>query len=491
MRTIKEICNGELLEELEIKAALSFKIFRLRILGREDHPDFQAEIAVLFENYYMIVIELPRGHGKSQEILDYLAWKCYYNRNLQILFISHGKDGATDNLQRFTDMIEENELLRQKLAPEDRKYSWSKSEIKTKTGCLIKAKANNRRVKGGHYNYVFADEIAEYTDKANYSEVVEPTVNLKKGKILCAGTPTSDFDLLADLKKDPTYANFSAPAILDQGTPEERPLWPRMFSLQVPEDLKKPVIIEDGIPKKSLPAIRAGFEAKHKLSKWMSEYMLKAVSDEAAVFPDELIKGMIDEREEFEDNNDNRFIFYMGADFAMSGASAADYNAWYMAKELTANKIKVVNIFWKKGLEDRTKDECINFYHRYNTKKAAIDNSSFGRVFEKQFEKEKMNVEGYDFKSKGKTRDELLQTLKDALIDRRIIVPYPKNDSRKLTVDELISQLRSFKEEYDEQKRELVWNCTARHDDLVIGLALLAKASERLASNAWFGFADI
>lgn len=478
MRTKDQVLQGERIEELEIRCALSFKLFRLRVLGRPNHADFHEIIYRLIHKYQRCVIKLPRQHTKTSTVQDYILWRMYYDKNLDILFLSHGKEGATDNLTDVTEMIEDNELLKEKLAPADRKYSWSKTLIRTLTGCKIYAKANNRRVKGGAYNIVFPDEVGEYTDKSNYFEVVEPTINTTQGKIIAVGTPQTKFDLLAELEDNPLYAKYGNPCIISDSKGNPKPLWDFKYTLAIPDDPKSTIVIEDGIPKTSLPRLKQMYEAAGKLSKWMTEMMVTPVSGESAVFPDDIIEANLDRHEKFEPYADRRFIYYNGADYAMSQKAQADFNAWLTGKWLTAGKLKLVNVYHAKGTEEETKNQYKEWYWRFGTHKACIDNSSWGRTWLPEFQKDNMACEGYDFKSKGQTRQELLQIVKDALFDKRLIIPYNSEDIKaRIIVDELISQLQSFREEYDEQKREIIWKCTARHDDLVIGLGLLLKAA--------------
>jgi hypothetical protein len=232
------------------------------------------------------------------------------------------------------------------------------------------------------------------------------------------------------------------------------------------------------------------YEAAGKMSKWWTEMMVTPISDEASVFPDEKIMDCCDETESFEDYGDKRFNYVHGNDFALSQAAQADYNAWFVGK-LLGNKIKIANIYYKLGVEERTKDEFVKWYFRYGGK-CVMDNSNFGRVWLPEFVKQGIKAEGYDFKSKGQTREELLQTIKDALFSKRLIFPRSFNDTRaKVFIDALIEELRSFREEYNDKNGKIEWVCTGRHDDLVIGLGLMIKAADQGKGRVGFTFADL
>jgi len=304
-------------------------------------------------------------------------------------------------------------------------------------------------VRGGHYNYALIDEISTYPDPQLYWNAVVPTVNAKKGHIMAIGTPLSEFDLLAQLKKNKEYRYAEYPALKKDGTP----LWPERFSI---EDLKK-------------------IEAENPVA-FAREYLLVITDSHITPFPFNLIVKAYDRNKQFlpkrPANDDSKY--FVGVDLASS--PEGDYTVITTVKRNDDGTIELVDMKRFRGMFVQAQLEEIKAVNqKFQPLKVLIDESQFGKMMIQQLFDWNVPVEGYQF-TRAK-RMELFKNLIFLFQSRSVILPYSDLDPETVAmVDILTKELTSVVPEVTASGQE-TYVAMSKHDDCVISLGLACKAA--------------
>lgn len=452
MRTTKQILKGEELNDFLLHSYLDFGLFYKRVLGYK-YEQFLQEMSDLVDRYRLTCFMAPRGHGKTTLAMGKVLHMLLYQRDKKVLFLAHKKDTAKDNLVEMQTIIDTNQLLKETLKPEKKSHlDWSKFSMETKTGCKVMVKANSPSARGGHYDFIFADEVGEYLDVSAFYGVIQPMVVAKKGKICAIGTPRSKMDLLHELGRDNRYCSKRYQAINAVG-----------------EALTKRISIED------LTAIKTSYEKQGKLLEWEREYMCNPVSDETSLFSYDHVIKTYDKSGRFLPIGDPHKRYFMGADFAMSSKSGADYSVFTVVEVDIHNNKRVVKIERNKGESFQTQiDRFIRLYKSFNIVKATVDSSNIGRIFFEQFKEAGLTVEGNPFKAES--RNDLLVRLANQFENNKIILPYNKDNPGEFNlIRELTAELISFIFDYSHTGRGS-WQSTHGHDDMVMSLGAAIEA---------------
>ena len=231
-----------------------------------------------------LAIQAPRGHGKSEVLLiSYSIYKAFSKPRSEILIISKSLPQSTDILRRIKSQLKGSPLLASSV-PDERDSVWSKTEIELTNGSRILCKPYSDSVRGFHVDLVCCDEVGTYDEKDTFWFAVTPTVNKKKGSIICIGTPKTKIDLLNDLCKNPQYANAKYTAIMNG-----KPLWPSSFPMRKLNEIKEEI----------------GTLA------FSQEYMCDPLSAENQIFPYGLISKGFKESASFKyEGNKDKYYFF-------------------------------------------------------------------------------------------------------------------------------------------------------------------------------------
>jgi len=442
------------LEEVMFNISLDFKYFFEAILGYRMER-FHEEWFNMVENFDKVCIVAPRQHGKTTFVAAYFVWKMLLNHGLRFLVVSDALKQAMDILKMIKEMIATNKITKA-LIPSTREQSWSKTEIETTTDCRVVVKANNEKIRGGTYDFVYCDEAGEYKDKSIFYSVIIPTTIAKKGKLIVTGTPTSKRDLLSELARDGSGFVYKVyRAIKENGTP----LWKWKYSKEELEKMRR-----------TLPSMS-----------WEREFMCNPVGDDATLFPYDLIEPAIDLDRGFEHTPDKLGRYYMGFDVALSTRKDADASVWVILKEVND---KLIIAYAERaigmGFEEQV-SKTIELYKKYNVRKLVVDKSSFGEIFWERFKQEDMHVVPYTFTYGGKGRNartNLLMSLRNQFERRRIVIPKSSKDIKAYSFSEtLIDELSSIYPKVN-KAGEVIY-ASVGHDDTVIALGLAVQASTR------------
>jgi hypothetical protein len=443
--------RGEINEFL-VQCNLDFSKFFREVLGY-DWGNHLAKIHSLADKHRRSAFMAPRGHGKTTLMISKIAHQVLFNRGRRILILANSLEQAKKNLRELKSLISENVLLKQ-LMPDDKDMAWSATRIELKTGCYVEAKANNANVRGGHYDLVFCDEVGQYEDKENFYQVVLPTINARKGKIICIGTPQSKIDLLSELFAPGSSFVCRKYIALTDG----KPLWPERFGLKELDDIKR-----------SMPPLS-----------WQQEYLCDPIGDETGLFPWDLIEPCLDQEGEFVVKPDFRHQYIMAVDYASSPKKDADATVWMVGRDEGNGTMRLVYMFRARGwVFQRQYDFTKEIYQRYRPRRFVLDNGHVGVVFAQKLKEEGFRVEPVNFKSAAGSmnkRMDMLTKLRQLFEQKNLVIPRAmKHDTRKMT-DILIQELMDMGVNYTEKTQKVTWKTVGKHDDAVMSCAMLAEA---------------
>lgn len=237
MRKIEDMLEeGQTIEEFILECSLDFGYFVKRVLDM-DYEWFHDEWFRAFHNYERSAIIAARGHGKTQMLgVNYALWYTFFHENKKFLIISKTKEQSTSILDELKKTIYNNELL-QKLQPDHRSATWTKTEINTSTRCQILCKPYSNTIRGLHVDRALADEVAFYEDKNIFYYVFSPTLNVQKGHLMAISTPQSEGDLIMELYHNNQYFSKVYPAVDEN----EDPLWDEQFSKDRLEQIREEI----------------------------------------------------------------------------------------------------------------------------------------------------------------------------------------------------------------------------------------------------------
>lgn len=137
-----------------------------------------------------------------------------------ICLISYSESQARKNLYWIKQMLETLPPLNQ-FVPKNNTFTWQKTFLHLTNGSTIEAKGFGSAMRGGHFNYIIADDLLKdgssmsHEDQENfYFGVITPACR-KTGQICVVGTPLEYGDLLETLEKNDVYTFRRYPAILN------------------------------------------------------------------------------------------------------------------------------------------------------------------------------------------------------------------------------------------------------------------------------------
>jgi len=451
MRTIKEMLGGYKLDA-SFRQQLKNPVFFIRhVIGLDLRP-FHVEWIKMAENNRFVAIQAPRGHGKTETLLiSYLIFKAYTQKKFSGLLISHNMEQNRETLRRIRSHIHNNELLRESI-PTDREADWSRTVIELSNESRIMCRAFGDSVRGSHVDVCGCDEVGMYKDHQLFYDAVNPTVEAKEGKLICIGTPQSREDLINKLCRNDTFTSGIYPAINEKG----EALWPRRFNLTKLHNIKR----------------RIGTIS------FSREYLCNPLAEETQVFPYTLISEGFDYNLKLRSFPKPNCDYFIGCDFAMSGAVRADYTVFVVLERDLANNLIIVEMWRVKGSKYETQKAYLEQLNdKYKPLKILIDQSTFGEPFLQELKQKGLPI--YGFKFQGKKYD-LVTLLINSFENKMLIVPKDDKDlTTKTQIEDLVKELLNFGI-VELKSGGYTFRSLGGHDDIVIALALANYAAKKL-----------
>jgi len=457
-RTIEDICKGEEIEDVLMKARIDIAYFFKRVLGFGEIPntyemkDFHIEWFNMFMRNKRSVVVAPRGFSKSEVLaVAFFIYIALFKRDKQMLIVSKTDPMAKELVSRVRNFINNNELLLM-LKPERHELVWTKNRIRTTTNCMLFSKPYNENVRTWHVHYILCDEGAMYEDKSVFYSAILPMVNAFNGHLMVISTPRTLVDLVSELSKKPGYAHKHYSAYTDMK--RKQVLWPERFSHKKLQQIKE----EQGD------------------MKFATEYLCKPMSSEISVIPPNLIESACDDNLKMTLNLDNlekRFLVF-AADFAI--AAKGNYSV-YIVGEIVEDKLIIR--YMDRPARGTNKDLQVEMikqiYNMLPFQYGLCDKGSFGIIITEELQQAGIPVDGIDFQGK---KNDLIIELRKAFESRRIVIPTNTEDSyTKRMSDILIKELSELGQVLSKNSERITFKGMGAHDDAAMALAMLVKAS--------------
>lgn len=437
--------DGELLYASEIKS--------IDYIGEDEVYDIN------IPNKHWFVAEglVVHNSGKTETaFVRYPIFKAFTKANWQGIVVSKSLPQSTEIIKRIKQRIIENDILRTSI-PDTRSATWSRTELELKNGSRIMSKPANVNLAGYHVDWIGGDEIGYWEDMDVLTKTLPPIVRARNGQIVFSGTPTSETDPIHQLMKNPAYKVKVYPANLKV---DDKFLW----------DIRYPKI-----------PIKQARKEYDSIS-WSREFLCRPLSAEDRIFPYDLIKDSFDFGSSFVLKRNNRYSYFMGLDFALSGEAGSDFSV-FIVLEKCGDVCRIANIERFKGLSYQSqKGRIRQLYNTYMPIKVVADEGSFGKSFLQDMRAEHVPVEGFRFTNESKQN--LITNLRNFFEQKRIIMPNQSKDLKTTTnINLLLKELDKFGVVVEKGTVKL--KGVGEHDDMVMSLGLACWAARGLSGLTW------
>lgn len=448
--------------------------------------EFQKKQVQVALNNRFVCIMNPIGHSKTTVFsVSYPIWRLWKERDFEACVVASSLDQSKKIMNIVQSSIETNPFLKQ-LIPESRDTSWNKLETTTSNGNYYYVKPFNSSVRGVHPNLLVCDDILRETDtpmreiKDLFWSVIFGRVQSRKGQLIVVGTPQTQDDLFADIRKKSlegsTWKFMKQTAVtMDERGNWLEPLWKERFTLDELKDIRD-----------AMGPIR-----------FSREYLCDPISSGASVYKKEDILACCDDTLGFSQVADiSEGPVYIGCDFAMSTSASGDYSVFTVVQKINAlfkrNKkteegveyseeingaVVIKKIERYKGMNfDNQIDRIVTLAQMYSPEKIIVDASNFGTPFFQELQKRMIPVEGQMMPAN--VRNALLLNIckfieKDRNGHRKLVIP-SKEDSGYSISMRLIDELFSMQESETRANTTTI-KSVADHDDCVMSLALALR----------------
>ena len=464
MRSISQILKNSGYSENNMETFWSrcyfdFLFFAEHVLGFQI-ADYHREWYVLAEKYPRLCIEAFRGSGKTYFFAGYYLWKSIFQAPRETLIISKRETQAKQVLKIVKVMIQANDILKQ-FVPENRDATWRATELELINGSIFYCKPYNESVRMWHPDDVLCDEIGEYEDKSIFHTAVLGTVQIKRGRLIAIGTPKSESDLLAELKTNDEYYCEMYPAIKDGLA-----LWSQKYSL----------LNYDNDTQKSLMKI------KREMGElpFAQEYMLIPISSANSLFPMEILKPNIADKEGFLPHGRKDERYYLGYDVART--PKGDYVVMVVIG-VNADRKRIVYAKRFRGTFEEQIDELKKIYRDFQPVKCVVDATGLGdkqaRDISGLFTGVEMLKVTYDNKINMYT------DLRREFENFNLILPNSQDDQAYSFTQQLIKELNQIALKMDLRPGQTTRPKfhSGKHDDCADGCAFANRASQNIYGN--------
>ena len=467
MREIKEMLEpGMNVADLINRIRIDFKFFYEIVLGLNEKGglnDYKREWFNLAYDNDRVMIRAPSGFAKTTVLgVAFPLWWCLTHQNEKILLVSKTITQSKDALLlQIRNYIDENELLRKLLKPEDRDAIWNQTTLKLKNGCSITNRPYAVSIKGYRANLIILDEIDSYEDRTIYFDYVVPRL-IPGGKIIGISTPedgTGTLMSIIEMRDQEThyYVFKTYTAIVGykdyKDLTDGKSIWPENFSVDY--------LIRE----------------KQTLGKqnFYKNYMCDANTElEDSVFQAEDLAKCRELGKKMGFTAARQGEVYVGCDFASSKAPTGDFDAYVVVEKRGDIGILLHAERIKGGLlpvpEKVKKMEYLNA--KFNPVCFICDVSTIGVEIIRQARNNGLPVEEQAFYS-GE-RNKLIAHLVSLISNHKIIIPCDAEDFRALEFANVLEyEMLKFVEERNKIGKSYV--SKANHDDTVMGLAMAVK----------------
>jgi len=461
MRTISQILKktkyqSTQMEEFWGKCYLDYIYFAEHVLGFEI-ADYHREWYDLAEKYPRLCIIAYRGSGKTHFFSGYYLWKSIFIAPRETLIISRLESQAKGILKIIKIMLVGNEILKQ-FIPENRDATWRATELELVNGSNFYCKPYGEGVRMWHPDDILCDEIGEYEDKSIFWTAVLGTVQLKRGRVIGMGTPKSASDLLTELKDNEEYFCEEYPA-----EKNGKALWPAKYSmLNHDTDLRKSLIRI----KKEVGELA-----------YTQEYMLIPISSANSLFPYEILKDNLSEKEKFLPHGRKDERYYMGYDIART--PKGDYVVMIVIGVRESGKRLVKAIRFRDTFEEQLK-KFRRLYKDFRPVKTVIDATGMGDQQARDIQSEFAGIEMMKVTYDSKIN--MFTDLRREFENLNLVLPNNKDDAAYKFTQQLVKELNEIALKMDLRPGQTTRPKfhSGKYDDCANALAFANRASQNL-----------
>ena len=468
-KLLEKYTEGELKEKLRNDPVF----FTKEIIGIPIN-EYQIEWVNLVHENKRVNITAFRSSGKTELLfIDYFTFKAFTIPSWEGIIVSDSLRQSTSVLRRIKDHITSNEMLRTAI-PSNRSAMWSKTGIELKNGSKIFTLPYSEKLRGYHVDMVGCDEAGEYRDHMVFFASLTPVITAKDGKILVVGTPTSQIDLLHELRKNKAYESRVYPVKTSKHN-----FWKMRY------------------PNRSLEQLK--IELNNNLA-FSREYMCRPLGAGSELFPYKLIEQSFDyEAVMLDKARPGSYIYFIGLDFALSGRSGADFSVFTVFERDTKNVVRLVKMERYKGMSIQWQKERVRQLNTlFKPVKILADEGYMGKAFIQEMLVEHLPIRGFNFQN---MRQQLLEIFRGAFQvnfnenepklqeNKKFFLPYNRHDiETKKLIDVFVEELMAFAVKFKVPKGggdvtgKVVFESTRPHDDTVMSAALgywIARGSTR------------
>ena len=406
----------------------------------------------------------------------YILWKLYcymkdtpyryapyrYRMCKEGMLITNEYKLANHLLSIVKEEIEENDILREALYPDNRRDGWGAESIVCKNGAKITAKSVGSKMRGFHPHYIVNDDYLNdqvlYSTEQNSKYINHfhsVTMNMIEpgGQVIVVGTPFREDDLYSNLKKSNQWKVFEYPGIY----PDGRVLWPERHSLQS--------LLDKRVTQGSTIFSR--------------EILVRPISTESSLFPFPLLRSSFDETLTLVPNIYSCKKKYkkvvLGADFAISANIGADFSVFTVLGVTENDHYDILHIWRKSGSGyDEQVSTIKRLYNDFNPDVVLVEDNGMQKMFVQM-----LNDKGVPATGQTTTAQKKYDLHKgiphmSALFEQgRIHIPRGDQNSVD-TTDILVSELSNFTWDGDKKKIQGVGS----HDDCPMSLWISISATK-------------
>jgi hypothetical protein len=197
-------------------AQASLRYFSSKILNMK-WPSHYQEWYDLIEKNDRLLIQAPRGHGKSMFwSIAYPLWRVIRGKR-EILLISYSEDQCRKLIRDIRNTVENNEYLAP-LRPTTKEL-WGTDQLSFANGSFISGLGFGTSSRGRHPDDIIVDDplkdLGGMTDEDQeraYFGVITGMA-MEKTKLVTVGTPVNFGDLLEKLETNEAYTKWKRPAL--------------------------------------------------------------------------------------------------------------------------------------------------------------------------------------------------------------------------------------------------------------------------------------
>lgn len=445
-------------------------------------PNFQQnwhnlEWGQLVQMYRFLNVIAARDHSKSYTFsYAYPLWKMYryqkstpthkVRREFELskrgMLITNEHSLAKLLLSIIREGVEENDILREKLLPNNTRENWGKEEITCKNGANLVIKSFGSKMRGNHPGYIICDDYLndsvlfskDQRDKyVNIFKGVIENMILPGGQIVVAGTPYHEDDLYAYLKRNKKWKVFEYPAVFPDGSV----LWESRYSLQ------------DILDKKESQGSTI----------FSREILVKPISDDSSLFPYSILSKCFHPNLKLVNNayslQEKKYKgIYMGCDFAFSANVGADFSCYVTIGVDEFNNYDILHIYREKGKTFSEQMAAIKMlYSNFRHTSIMMESVQAQTIFAQEAEKAGLPIIPHSTTAKSKySLDDGLPSLQVMFENQKI--RFPRGDEYSINqTDIMVSELASMS--YTDKGLQGV----GAHDDTVMGLLFAVKAAKK------------